>query len=160
MPELRFVAVTTGEVLARADLDQPGSGSFLAGFLLPGEGEWNIRKEHAPTRSAKMSKETEQMTRHTLASGDAAISQAIADGRLTEDRRAHYQMQFSANPDGTLALLAQLQSVDPAALVATTAPSPTAGEEAYPQGWLNDTERSVVHAALEGKAPPKVVVEQ
>jgi hypothetical protein len=108
------------------------------------------------------------MAQHTLASGDAAITKAIAEGRIPEDARGRYQMEFSRSPQSTLDLLQRLERTDPSVLAATaaaTAPTPhTPDEEAYPATWLNhlpQSEREFIRAAQEDRSQQsRVVIEQ
>jgi hypothetical protein len=147
--ELQFV-VENGDVVARVDLSRPDGRAIAASFSRPEP------------------KKKEPMPQYTQATCDAAISRAVAEGKIPEDRRGAYQMQFSQNPQGTLDLLARLQSVDPSVFAATTVQvsgprPPTADEEAYPAEWLNHLrdapEMEPVNAALEGKARPRIIVE-
>ena len=95
----------------------------------------------------------------TQADGDAAISKAIAAGKIPEDARPRYQMEFSRNPEGTIALLERLEAA-PVTVYASTPESPTDDREPYPAGWLRDDERSSIVAAESGAPGSRVVVEQ
>jgi hypothetical protein len=96
--------------------------------------------------------------RFTAADGHAAISKAIAERKIPEDRRGYYEVEFSRNPEGTIALLERLESA-PVSLYASGHSPQEEPDESYPAGWLNETERKTIAAAQVSEAP-RVVIEQ
>ena len=98
------------------------------------------------------------------ADGDAAIDRAVAAGKIPEDRRPAYQMEFSRNPEGTIALLERLEAapvtVYSSSPSSTPVPSSADDREPYPAGWLRDDERGAIRAAESGVPGARVVVEQ
>jgi len=111
-------------------------------------------------RRAEKKGTTMSIGRPKQADGDAAIDRAIAERKIPEDRRAHYQMEFSRNPEGTIALLERLEAAPVTVYASTPAPAQD-DSEPYPADWLKDSERRSIAAAEAGEEPrSRVVLEQ
>ena len=91
---------------------------------------------------------------------DTAISKAIADRKINEDKRDFFERMWEVDPSETLSMLTSMPKPgSPAPIAATSVPSPVTRSEDYPTAYLTPEERERIAGAQAGVAPPRLMSE-